>query len=62
MVSPGHSVSDFLLDLNRMFKLLSRIRDEGILPMLEILQNYVKTTGNDAIMRLSPEARVCRPF
>jgi cullin 1 len=36
------------LDLTRMYHLLSRI-DDGIKPMLEVLQNYVSHTGFEAI-------------
>lgn len=36
------------LDLSRMYKLLSRI-EEGIQPMLDVLQNYVVQTGFEAI-------------
>jgi len=35
-------------DLTRMYKLLSRI-DEGIKPMLEVLQSYVTNTGFEAV-------------
>jgi hypothetical protein len=35
-------------DLNRMYNLLSRI-DEGIKPMLEVLQDFITNTGFDAV-------------
>ena len=34
-----------------MYKLLSRI-DEGIKPMLEVLQNYITNTGFEAVKSL----------
>jgi hypothetical protein len=41
-------VDVYFLDLSRMYKLLSRI-EEGIQPMLDVLQNYVVQTGFEAI-------------
>jgi len=38
-------------DLTRMYRLLSRI-DEGIKPMLDVLQNYVTNTGFDAVKNI----------
>ena len=47
-IPPTFFFLTFLLDLSRMYRLLSRI-DDGIKPMLEVLQNYVSTTGFEAI-------------
>lgn len=42
------------IDLHRMYKLVSRIKD-GIQPMLEILQTYIVATGLDAVKSLAPK-------
>lgn len=43
-------------DLSRMYRLLSRI-DDGIKPMLDVLQQYVAQTGFDAIKSLAEKDR-----
>lgn len=49
-------------DLSRMYRLLSRI-DDGIKPMLEVLQAYVAQTGFDAIKALPEKDRAeAKPY
>lgn len=40
--------SSEVVDLSRMYRLLARI-DDGIKPMLDVLQNYVTVTGFESI-------------
>jgi cullin 1 len=49
-------------DLSRMYRLLSRIED-GIRPMLEVLQAYVAQTGFDAIKSIPEKDRAeAKPY
>jgi hypothetical protein len=47
------------LDLKRMFKLLSRLKD-GVVPMLQVIEDFIKASGLDAVQALA--ASVCYSF